>query len=362
MFVSWLLEVCQRHLGRLSWPGLLVLFLGHYGICFIMFSWFNETQLIYPISTFIYYCSVVGSTLGFGDISPHSQGGRLFTALWQIPVGVGLFGAVLGKTITAVQVLLSGGIKGLGKFTHLRGHLLLIGWKGAQTEKMISLLLYDRARIFSSILLCAQDELTEHPSPGNSLVDFARVTNFNDADEQQRIGLQYCKYIIIYAPTDEQTFTIALSLANKVSAGCHIVSYIENEHYARLLVQHCPGIEVVRNLSAEQLTRSVQDPGSSQSVTSLMNPMFGDTGYVLAVPDTVHSFNYGALMYYMKVKHDATMLGISHCRNGKDLELNPEITTTVHGGMWLHLIGNSRIMAQEIAWENIGNNFNELLG
>lgn len=353
MFISWLFEMCQRHLGRLSWPGLLALVLGYYGICFVMLWWLNETTLIFPVSTFIYYCSVVGSTLGFGDISPRSEGGRLFTALWQIPVGVGLFGAALGKTITAVQALLSKGVKGLGKFSHLRDHLLLIGWRGMQTEKMVTLLLYDQARIFSRILLCAQDELTEHPLSTNNLVDFARVRNFNDAGEQHRLALKHCKNIIIFAPADEQTFTIALSLAEKVSAGSHIVAYIEDEHYARLLVEHCPEIEVVRNLSAEQLARSVQDPGSSQSVTSLMNPMVGDTGYVLAVPDAVVGINYGELMYYMKVKHDATVLGISSCRNGNDLELNPEITTVVEGGMWLHLIGNNRIVAQEIAWENI---------
>ena len=111
---------------------------------------------------------------------------------------------------------------------------------------------------------------------------------------------------------------------------------------------------MVRNISAEQLTRAVQDPGSSQSIMYIINPMLGDTGCVLAVPSDVGVLNYGVLMYYMKVKHDATVLGVSHCRNGKGLELNPEITTEVHGGMWLHMIGNNRILAQEIAWGNIG--------
>ena len=212
MFISWVIQICQRHLGRLSWPGLLALFLCHYCLCFTVLWWLNEMQLVFPVSTFIYYCSVVGSTLGFGDISPHSEGGRLFTALWQIPFGVGLFGATLGKTAAAVQRALTKGVKGLSDFSHLRDHLLLIGWRGAQTEKMFSLLLFDKVRVFSRILICVQDELSEHPAADCKDIDFVRVSNYNDASEQKRISLKQCKRIIIFAPTDEQTFTIALSL------------------------------------------------------------------------------------------------------------------------------------------------------
>ncbi|HII3389329.1 TPA: potassium channel family protein, partial [Enterobacter cloacae] len=94
----------------------------------------------------------------------------------------------------------------------------------------------------------------------------------------------------------------------------------------------------------------------SQSVASIMNPMLGDTGYALMVPTSVSCIPYGALMHYMKLKHDATVLGISHCKNGRGMELNPMISTEVKGGTWLHLIGNSRISSNEVCWQNIGKN------
>lgn len=129
--------------------------------------------------------------------------------------------------------------------------------------------------------------------------------------------------------------------------------YLEDERYAGLLETHCPRMEIVRNLSAEQLSRSIQDPGSSQSVASIMNPMLGDTGFALSVPASVAPMRYGALMRYMKLHHDATVLGISHCKNGRGMELNPVISTEVRGGMWLHLVGNNRILAEEVAWQEI---------
>lgn len=352
MLFTWLVRTCQRHLSRLTWPALTGMFIGQYLLCYLVLRLLHETALVGSLSDFVYYSSVVGSTLGFGDLSPQTTGGRLFTALWQIPVSVGLFGAFMGKVIAQVQGMLAKGMTGMGDFRHLHKHMLVIGWRGHQTEKMISLLLYDTCRAFERVLLCEWDDI-QHPLAGNSWVDFIRVSNVNDPQEHQRMGLRHCQSVIIFARTDEQTFTSALSLADFIPEHCHVVVYLEDERYAGLLETHCPHMEIVRNLSAEQLSRSIQDPGSSQSVASIMNPMLGDTGFVLPVPETVPPMRYGALMRYMKLHHDATVLGISHCKNGRGMELNPVISTEVRGGMWLHLVGNSRILAEEVAWQEI---------
>lgn len=354
MLFSRLIQLCQFHLGRLTWPGLLLLFSLHYSFCYFALNMLGETQLTGKLSDFIYYCSVVGSTLGFGDLSPQSDGGRWFTGLWHIPISVALFGALLGKMITVMQQVLTKGVRGLSSFSHLHDHLIIIGWRGQQTEKMINLLHYDQSKTFSQILLCETSALQYHPMQGAAHVYFASVSNFNAPDEQTRIGLAHCDSVIIFAQNDEQTFTIALSVAQRVQPSSHIVAYMEDERYTSLLEQHCNQIEIVRNLSAEQLLRSVQDPGSSQSIASIMNPMLGDTGYVIEIPAQVSAFYYGGLMRYMKLHHDATVLGISHCKNGRGIELNPVVSTQVRGGMWLHLIGNQRIAADEVQWQNIG--------
>lgn len=352
MLFTWVIKTCQRHLSRLTWPALLGLFAGQYLFCYLVLRLLGEAVLVGRLSDFIYYCSVVGSTLGFGDMSPQTAAGRIFTAIWQIPVSVGLFGALMGKVIGLVQGMLAKGMMGMGDYQHLRNHMLVVGWRGHQTEKMISLLLYDTRRAFERVLLCESDDI-QHPLSGNNRVDFIRIRNFNDPQEHARMGLCNCQSVIIFARTDELTFTIALSLVDSIPEQCHVVAYMEDERYAGLLEVHCPRIEIVRNLSAEQLSRSIQDPGSSQSVASIMNPMLGDTGFAVPIPEEVVSIRYGDLMRYMKLRHDATVLGISSCKNGRGMELNPVISTEVKGGMWLHLIGNSRILAKEIAWLEI---------
>ena len=127
------------------------------------------------------------------------------------------------------------------------------------------------------------------------------------------MGLVNCSCVVIL-PAPMNKPLRPHSLVNDAPAHCHIVAYLEDERYASLLETHCPTIEIVRNLSAEQLSRSIRDHGSSQSVASIMNPMLGDTGYALMVPTSVSCIPYGALMHYMKLQHDATLLGISHCK------------------------------------------------
>lgn len=55
-----------------DWPALLGLFIGQYLLCYLVLRLLRESALVSQLSDFIYYCSVVGSTLGFGDLSPQT--------------------------------------------------------------------------------------------------------------------------------------------------------------------------------------------------------------------------------------------------------------------------------------------------
>lgn len=69
MLFTWIVKTCQRHLSRLTWPALLGLFIGQYLLCYLVLRLLRESALVSQLSDFIYYCSVVGSTLGLAILA-----------------------------------------------------------------------------------------------------------------------------------------------------------------------------------------------------------------------------------------------------------------------------------------------------
>lgn len=73
MFFSGSLKLADATFPDLR-PALTGLFTGQYLFCYLVLTALDEKALVGQLSNFIYYCSVVGSTLGFGDITPQTVG------------------------------------------------------------------------------------------------------------------------------------------------------------------------------------------------------------------------------------------------------------------------------------------------
>jgi voltage-gated potassium channel len=79
-----LFKTLYAHLTRMSWDALAGLVLGHVAIAYVGMRQF-ETGEITDAIAFWYFYVTTATTVGYGDVTPKTDAGRLLTTLWIMP-------------------------------------------------------------------------------------------------------------------------------------------------------------------------------------------------------------------------------------------------------------------------------------
>lgn len=346
-----LLRVIHYQLAHITWP-ILTLFLAiHASLSFLLLSKAGEHQLLH-IERFIYYYIVTTSTVGYGDFSPQTPQGKLVVALFQIPLGLALFGAFLGKTGQTINIILRRNMTGQKTFTALKDHILIFGWHPHRTPKIIDNILGDKNRYDRMILLCVKHEI-QHPFNDDHRVEFARLESFTDYNQLQRVGINGAGKIIVDTDDDNDSLTVTLRISKLVNQDCHISTHLNDEVKAQMLREHCDNVEASSSHSIQMLVRSIQDPGSSLVQEQLLSTLKGDTQFSLMIPSQFVGIEYLALFEQFKRVYQATIIGIANERNGQGLEINPPNQKRITGGQIIHYIAADRLHDHDINWDEL---------
>ncbi|XP_010771626.1 potassium channel subfamily K member 2 isoform X2 [Notothenia coriiceps] len=94
---------------------------------------FNQTSL-WDISSSFFFAGTVITTIGFGNISPHTEGGRIFCIIYAL-LGIPLFGFLLAGVGDQLGTIFGKGIAKVEK--------MIVKWKVSQTKiRVISTLIF----------------------------------------------------------------------------------------------------------------------------------------------------------------------------------------------------------------------------
>lgn len=351
MIFGKLVRAIRKHLSQVSWFAIIAMVVMHAAISWLLLTLAGETHLV-SYDAFLYYYVVTTSTVGFGDLSPNSHFGKLVVALVQIPLGLALFGALLGKLGQSVSKVMRQVMTGEKDFSHYDDHIIIFGWHPIRTAKIISHILGDNKRENRVILLCVAEEM-EHPFLDNPTVEFAKLSSFTDDQELARIAVAHADKVIVDGDNDDQTFTCALKLSNLIAEDCHISVYFNDETKVEMLNQYTNNVECNSSTTAELLVRSMQDPGSSRLHQEMMSTLHGDTQFSSPVPALAANMNFGALFTYFKASHNATILAVAEDRIGQNMHLNPDNDFIVEPGFIIHYVAKERLVSSEINWSEI---------
>lgn len=328
-------DLFNKYLMEMTWVTILFLL-----SAYIIMSWFGltltqEYELTKNVQQFLYYIITTGSTVGYGDLSPSTDNGKLFTAFFIIPCGISLFAVVLGKIAVGFSEFWF--IKRKGKHkVKIKGHIIIIGINLERTPYLLSML--KREEKGRREIVVVSREFTE--SPFDPDIHFINVTSFTDIEEMKRSNLMEASAVIVDTDSDDSTLTLSLFVAEQNSKA-HLVASFNDSVKAELLHKYCPNSECILSLSTELLAKSVMDKGSSFIHSELVSAHKGHTQYSIHVPEGIPVSDFESI--YMSFKKHYHAIAIAIKSPNQDVSLNPSLSHTVVVGAVIYYIADERI-------------------
>ncbi|MBI1355456.1 MAG: hypothetical protein GC160_14010 [Acidobacteria bacterium] len=339
-------DTLLRLVTHASWPGIVIALTLLYGagaVCMPLFE--GPSSSLASLSDYTWWFIVTATTVGYGDISPATLGGRA-TAVVIMLLGVGLIAITVAKIAEEVVDFGKRRLRGLMKLDET-GHLVILGYCPGETEALVRELLTDRTEA-GDIVLCATDP-EENPMP--DCVKYVRGDISSD-EVLDRACVSRASRILVHCLDDNETLVVTLA-ARSVNRTAHIVARIEKEASERHLKRIDPEIECVRSLSIALMVHAVQDRGTTAVIASLLSHGSDDTVFRMELPASAKSWQFGPLQRAFKEKLDVTLFAIAGRGGLQDLDVNPTSGKTIDAGSCLFYIAQSRLDSRQVPWEEM---------
>jgi voltage-gated potassium channel len=313
-------------------PGILASLLTlHMALSWCLLAWAGEADLL-PPSAFLYWYGTTASTVGYGDLSPKSAAGRLIVAFIVMPGAIALFTVAIARGFAGLSDRWRRRRMGLGDYSRMSGHIVLVGHDADRTPRMIAEIVADGSG--QEIVLLATEPL-DGDATTHRFVHAAQLTAPADL---ARAGVGDAGRVVVYARSDAETLAATLAVT-AINRGGHVVCFLRDSDTARLLSAHCPQVEVVMTPTVELVIKALSDPGSSRLIAQLASHTDdGGTLYATVAP-VAESFDAAAA----RLRRSGAVL-IAHCRaDGNCPVFDPDVS--VNAGDRLFYVARTRVSA-----------------
>lgn len=342
-----LYRLTYRYVVEMRWSVLALLGAGHFSVSWALAA-LVDPSAISSADVFWYYYLVTATTVGYGDFAPTTVWSRLIAVLWIMPGAIALFTAAIAKAAQAMAESWRRNMRGGGDFSKLDGHIVLIGWRGERSERLIDQLA-DAIGQSSPEIVVVSDRLSQNPAPDRA--HFVRAETMSDPKAFVRAGLGHAAAAVVMAETDADALAGSLAAAAE-APDLRIVAYFQDERMAELLKAHCPFAETAPSLSIELLARAARDAGSAELLFELASSQEGPTEFSLIVPEGVEGVTLGAAFVAFKRDYDATLLGVRG-EGERNARLNPRWTRPILPGDRIYYVADGRLALGAVDWAAI---------
>ena len=327
----------EINLVRLISAVLLLMLLGAVGL------WLTEPQV--TIYNALWWSIVTITTVGYGDISPATPGGRLVGAILMI-LGIGVLGAFTGQLASLLTERRRLKDKGLIVDVNLSGHIIFSGWSARAASVLDTIRSDERGRTRKIVLIAA---LEESPYPNDPHFIFIRgETNEHNLT---RANLDTAETVIAFGDPalDEESrdakVVLHLLTIESLHPAVHTIAEVER----RSTVPHCrrahaDEVIIGSEFTSHLLSRASIDHGISSVLSELVDPRTGMEIFKVPLPAAYVDLTFGALLQRVKETHDFLVMSVEEQTDaGPCVRTNPPMNRPMRPDDVLIVLGEEEI-------------------
>ena len=325
-------KVGRNRIVRLFCLTIITLFIGGLGLHF-----FEKTPRI--VDAF-WWSFVTITTVGYGDITPSTIGGRIIGVVVMV-FGIGILGMFTATIASAfVDTKLKEG-KGVNS-VKVKDHFIICGWS-YKAKEIISELRADKKVKDKPIVIIA--DIPEKPlEDENTYFIHGEV----DLDILQKANLREASVVMVLTDEDLDSYsrdakvvlnTLSIRKLNPNVYICVEISDSRNMQHGKLA--GADEIIVIGELSGNLLVQAALDHGITKIITELVSNKFGNELYKVKTPESFVGKQFIDVLKLIKERHNAIIVAIESGKENK-LEANPPINYTIKSGDDLIVIAHER--------------------
>ena len=327
----------EINLLRLIAAVLLLVLLGALGL------WVTEPQV--TIYNALWWSIVTLTTVGYGDISPTTSGGRLVGAVLMI-LGIGVLGAFTGQLASLLTERRRLKDKGLIVDINLSGHIIFSGWSARAASVFDTIRSDERGRTRKVVLIA---NLEESPYPNDP--HFIFIRGETDESNLTRANLDTADTVIAFGDPslDEESrdakVVLHLLTIESLNRAVHTIAEVER----RSTVAHCrrahaDEVIIGSEFTSHLLSRASIDHGISSVISELVDPRTGMEIFKVPLPEQYADLTFGALLQQVKETYDCLVVGVEeHTDTGPRVHTNPPMNRPAQPSDVLIVLGEEEI-------------------
>jgi len=304
---------------------------------------------------FWYFFVVTVTTVGYGDISPATDAGKLIASV-MILTGLGLAAILLTRIGTFIYDLATRKRRGLVNTKHT-GHAVLL-FEG-QDVMFIKGILYDiladKNRRKLPIVVGSDNEehhrlLNDEKISGRD-VEVKYADGVHTEEMMRRVGIADAARVGVRCREDGSTILTLLTI-NKLNTTAHIVAMLherENERHVGNIPRE-PPIKAVVPLQVLVAIQEMQDPELSRLLAHQLTNGTDSTFYRVDIPAAAGPWEFRVLREQLHERYGCLVTAVV---TADKIYGAPEPSMQVEGGMALFLTAQRR-PGDEIAWGELG--------